>query len=824
MSASLQDHHEYLTLLPRGLHQIIRSMIYEAFEEEYGPLRFQKHTATSTYSNPRSGYFLNIEFIQDDYLLSKSGISNDEALLKRGREEVIRSEQAKQEKGKKTVSSSTLLSSIVGTVADKSLGTDISVGYRPCLGPYDSKDMLKAAIETSREDCWAVPGQLTGIVWSILTVSNNIPPSFVANKLRCIGPLLALVVVLQPSNTKERDKPTDHDASIQSVMSIPSQALSSLVLQHVKQDQQQSNGCHVTDHVNPSVDSGTVRTTRHEPFFQPHQTLAESVVSLRHEQEKAPEAYDCAFDRALDLWSRHVQECWMPGLANEQRCPQPTSSFTASGNTPLYLEERSLEASPNLANISPELAKAALHYRLSCVRPDPIGSDGAAAATADQDSSRRRPRQRLYKNQWRYKRGELLNEIAIDMVPSKYTSSVQSSSTAAGSPTRVDFAGQANGRADDNPQSKDGGWCVDLKNFDLEVVVIVRPGAMAVGLSLRNYNNRIPHVFARMVRSNSRSPTLEETTTQADDRGAMPQSTALPALSFASGGIPPDIAPPYIAGTSIPGLVRLRPTTAQVLWRLAGPFDPGDVIVDPCAGIGTIPNEGTMLPSWRRAQDGGEAIFCSSRVLTFGGDLALCPSGLGPVGAEYARKIRRLRAKPNQSTPPYASIGSSVSDLFAWDAANIPMRTASADAIISDLPFGQQCLSSWKLNFFLPCLMTECARLLRPTTGRMVLLCGSYLPVLQALVQVNEWNCTTRNNGERIDGPPAGEVWIFPCQAVFPVNIGGLLAWIVQIQRGPAPLRPSLLQSHGVRVQRLAEQRMNVARHRKSALNKSVQS
>jgi Putative RNA methylase family UPF0020 len=811
MLSSLQDHHEYLTLLPRGLHQIIRSMIYEAFEEEYGPLGSLGSTTTNTCSNPRSGYFLNVEFIQDDYLLSKSGITNDEALLKRGREEVIRSEQAKQEKGKTSPSlpTSTLLSSIVGTVADKSLGTDISVGYRPCLGPYDSKDTLNAAIEKSRLDCWAVPGQLTGIVWTILTVSNNVPPSFVANKLRCIGPLLALVVVLQPSNTKERNKPTDHDASIQSVMSIPSQALSSLALQHVKQDQQQSNGCHVTDHVNPSVDSCAVRTTIHEPFFQPHQTLGESVVSLRHELEKVPEAYGFAFDRALDLWSRHVQECWMPGLASEECGRQPTSSPTDSGNTPLHLDERSLEASPNLANISPELAKAALQYRLSCLRPDPIGSDGAAATTADHDASRRRPRQRLYKNQWRYKRGELLNEIAIDMVPSKYTSSVQSLSTAAGSPTRVDFAGQANGRADDNPQSN-GGWCVDLKNFDLEVVVIVRPGAMAVGLSLRNYNNRIPHVFM--------------TATQADDLGPMPQSTAPPALSFASGGIPPDIAPPYIAGTSIPGLVRLRPTTAQVLWRLAGPFDPGDVIVDPCAGIGTIPHEGTMLPSWRRAQGGGEAVFCGSRVLTFGGDLALCPSGLGPVGAEYARKIRRLRAKPNQWTPSHASIGSSVSDLFAWDAANIPLRSASADAIISDLPFGQQCLSSWKLNFFLPCLMTECARLLRPTTGRMVLLCGSYLPVLQALVQVNEWNRTTRNNGERMDGQPAGEVWMFPCQAVFPVNIGGLLAWIVQIQRGPAPLRPSLLQSHGLRVQRLAEQRMNVARHRKSALNKSVQS
>jgi hypothetical protein len=103
---------------------------------------------------------------------------------------------------------------------------------------------------------------------------------------------------------------------------------------------------------------------------------------------------------------------------------------------------------------------------------------------------------------------------------------------------------------------------------------------------------------------------------------------------------------------------------------------------------------------------------------------------------------------------------------------------------------------------------------------------------LEALAQVNDLNCTTCNDDERcgMDAPSAGEVhadgrvWMFPCQAVFPVNIGGLLAWIVQFQRGSARLSPPLLQAHGVRVERLAEQGINVAWHRKSPLSKGVQS
>jgi len=60
----------------------------------------------------------------------------------------------------------------------------------------------------------------------------------------------------------------------------------------------------------------------------------------------------------------------------------------------------------------------------------------------------------------------------------------------------------------------------------------------------------------------------------------------------------------------------------------------------------------------------------------------------------------------------------------AWDAALLPLCDRSVDTVVSDLPFGVKCLTAAKLQKLLPLAFRECARVLRPGTGRMVLLCG----------------------------------------------------------------------------------------------------
>ena len=262
-------------------------------------------------------------------------------------------------------------------------------------------------------------------------------------------------------------------------------------------------------------------------------------------------------------------------------------------------------------------------------------------------------------------------------------------------------------------------WKVDLTSYDVEVVLLsimttttVAAATcptlfMAVGLTLRPYQR-------------------------------------LGAKSFHSNTWPPDIGHPYLPRSVTKGVTRLRPSNAQLLWKMAN-LEPGDIVLDPCAGIGTIP----LLVATTTASTSGAS------VVSLGGDLCLgSHSPLMAVGTEYVQAIGRSRTK---------------SGLLAWDATILPLRSSFVDAVVSDLPFGQQCLSSAKIHALLPPLLRELARVVCPTTGRMVLLCGAFSPVLEALQRA----------------PP--NTWELPCRSVLPVNIGGLLAWVLVVQRGSAP-------------------------------------
>jgi hypothetical protein len=279
-------------------------------------------------------------------------------------------------------------------------------------------------------------------------------------------------------------------------------------------------------------------------------------------------------------------------------------------------------------------------------------------------------------------------------------------------------------------ESVDIGWTVSLKQFDVEFVVIcLNNGFMALGLSL------LPYSF-------------------------------YDAKSFSKGVVPPDISRPYLGGETLDGLVRLRPTTAHTLLQLAK-VQPFETVLDPCAGIGTIPLE-------------ADVFFQQS--IGIGGDVVLDH----PTIASAAGSMEQI-ARGNTQAP--ASL------LCAWDAAHLPIRTGSIDVCVSDLPFGKQCLSTNALRQLLPILFLECARILTLNYGRIVMLCGSP-GITESLEESRNY-------------------WKIPCTIATPVNIGGLQAWIFRIERNGNPYNEQDHPRKLARVRTMAKKRDLVARHQK---------
>jgi hypothetical protein len=277
-------------------------------------------------------------------------------------------------------------------------------------------------------------------------------------------------------------------------------------------------------------------------------------------------------------------------------------------------------------------------------------------------------------------------------------------------------------------------WKVDLNNYHVEVVILVlSPTSLAIGLALRPYQ-------------------------------------LLGANCFHKNSIPPDVSSPYMTGGTLSGVLRLRPTTATILLELAK-LEPGDIVVDPCVGIGTIPMQ------------------ISKHAVGLGGDLVLVPTAFAGVASRYVQ----------QHDANFRKSG----NLMGWDASWLPLRSRSIDVVVSDLPFGHTCLSSAKLGALLPLVLGEMARVLRPDTGRAVLLCGAFAGIIQALETLNQ---ASPNN------------WVLPCESVFPVNIGGIMAWVVMVTRGSGD--GTRVQTHQERVQKMTATRERTGRQRQADLGR----
>ncbi|GLD92554.1 hypothetical protein PINS_up001113 [Pythium insidiosum] len=130
----------------------------------------------------------------------------------------------------------------------------------------------------------------------------------------------------------------------------------------------------------------------------------------------------------------------------------------------------------------------------------------------------------------------------------------------------------------------------------------------------------------------------------------------------------------------------LRPSTAFLMLRLAQ-YAPGDVVLDSMCGVGTIPI--------------CSADFSGNEVFALGGELDALPVEKAGRNAQTAVKL---------------------TDVCQWDSTRLPLRSATVDRVVIDLPFGNRCSNPRAMSKVYPKVMRELYRVLRPHGGRAVLL------------------------------------------------------------------------------------------------------
>jgi tRNA (guanine6-N2)-methyltransferase len=171
----------------------------------------------------------------------------------------------------------------------------------------------------------------------------------------------------------------------------------------------------------------------------------------------------------------------------------------------------------------------------------------------------------------------------------------------------------------------------------------------------------------------------------------------------------------------------LRPTMAAAMVRLAG-AGPGDVVLDPMCGAGTILAEQIELSKARKA----------GRVEVWGGD----------------RDMSMLRAAASN----LHRVGPAV--LAQWDATRLPLSPASVDRVVSNPPFGKQLASPAEVGPLYRAMVKEYDRVLRPG-GRAVLLVSD-ADALRDAVRPYRWQPARQLRVEVLGQPATIGVWQKP--------------------------------------------------------------
>lgn len=136
------------------------------------------------------------------------------------------------------------------------------------------------------------------------------------------------------------------------------------------------------------------------------------------------------------------------------------------------------------------------------------------------------------------------------------------------------------------------------------------------------------------------------------------------------------------------GPTTLRATICYNLLRLCDP-KPGDIIVDPLCGVGSIPIEGSKA---------------YSNAFNVGGEI-------------HDKGVEKTKNNINALENSNLKI-----DSIQWDATHLPLRTNSVDIFVTDLPFGKRIGSKSNNKLLYRRVLNEMARVMRVGMGRSVFL------------------------------------------------------------------------------------------------------
>lgn len=181
------------------------------------------------------------------------------------------------------------------------------------------------------------------------------------------------------------------------------------------------------------------------------------------------------------------------------------------------------------------------------------------------------------------------------------------------------------------------------------------------------------------------------------------------------------------------GQVSLKPTISAALVRLAKAV-PGDIVLDPMCGGGSIPLEGSLMNTG--------AYFLGGEIDSTGID-------------RCQKNLMGVTSKHNLPAAPPV-------DCFQWSALTPCLRDNSVDVIISDLPFGKRSGSKADNRVLYPNTMLALARLVRPDTGRAVLLTQDKTSMFKSFAKTKKY---------------------WKLEKFFGVNIGGLKGLVFLFNR-----------------------------------------
>jgi len=163
------------------------------------------------------------------------------------------------------------------------------------------------------------------------------------------------------------------------------------------------------------------------------------------------------------------------------------------------------------------------------------------------------------------------------------------------------------------------------------------------------------------------------------------------------------------------GITTLRPTICHGLLRESN-LMPGDIILDPMAGCGSIPIEGAIASN-------NEAYFIGSDIWA-------------PAVRRQVQNVDHLNRVAKEVDDGVSTL---MIDTTQFDCTNLPLRDGSIDIVVTDLPFGKR-ISEGMLGVDNRTLYAETLReLARVVRRRCVLQSQDARSMVHALNQVKSW-------------------------------------------------------------------------------------